>query len=62
MGARHAPETGATVIRKGASRAKMLEFFGKLKPCLVAPRVSGRYAGFSFRTLREEPNIRRHAE
>ncbi len=28
-------DAGAALIRKRVSRAKMLEFFGKLKPCLV---------------------------
>ena len=31
-------ENGAVAIRKRVSRAKMLEFFGSLKPCLVGSK------------------------
>ena len=32
-------EAGAILIRKRISRAKMLEFFANLKPCLVTMQV-----------------------
>jgi transposase len=43
---------GAVVIRKRISRAKVLEYFGDLPPCLVGKRVPQRITGAaSFRRL-----------